>query len=141
VKFLVAVDGSENSVRAVSYAVEMVQHYPESHITLLYVDTLATVLSRKGAEFPSNFEDVRGQAVKQALVKAEKILLEKSIPFKTKVLEGFDIAETVSEYAKEKGFDQIILGTRGLGNLSGIVMGSVSHKILHLSPCPVTLVK
>jgi len=140
-KFLVAVDGSENSLRAVNYAAFMLEHFPESTVTIVYVDTLSAVLKKKGAEFPSNFDEVRNNAINKALGQAEKAFADRKLPCKVKILEGYDVAETISDYAKENKYNQIIVGTRGLGNIRGIVMGSVSHKLIHLAPCPVTLVK
>ena len=50
-------------------------------------------------------------------------------------------AEVICRYAKEKGCDQIFMGTRGLGSVSSLVLGSVATKVIHLSPVPVLLVK
>ena len=50
-------------------------------------------------------------------------------------------AEVICQYAKEKGCDQIFMGTRGLGSVSDLVLGSVATKVIHLSPVPVLLVK
>jgi nucleotide-binding universal stress UspA family protein len=50
-------------------------------------------------------------------------------------------AEVISQYAKEKGCDYIMMGTRGLGTVSNLVVGSVATKVIHLSPVPVLLVK
>ncbi|MCJ9712965.1 universal stress protein, partial [Bordetella hinzii] len=41
----------------------------------------------------------------------------------------------------EKQCDRIVMGTRGLGAVGGLVLGSVAQKVIHLSPVPVTLVK
>ena len=43
--------------------------------------------------------------------------------------------------AEKESADLIVLGSRGLGALSGLVMGSVSQKIVQLAPCPVLIVK
>ncbi|HEX9811647.1 MAG TPA: universal stress protein [Burkholderiales bacterium] len=46
-----------------------------------------------------------------------------------------------SQYAREKRCDQIYIGTRGLGPITGMLLGSVTTKVLHLSDVPVLLVK
>ena len=51
------------------------------------------------------------------------------------------IGETIAAYAKEQGCDHIIMGTRGLGAVTGMVLGSVATKVIHLANAPVTLVK
>ena len=43
--------------------------------------------------------------------------------------------------AKKEAADMIVLGSRGLGHIAGLVMGSVSHKVSHLSDCTCITVK
>ena len=45
------------------------------------------------------------------------------------------------EFAKRLGVDKIIMGTRGLGGLAGLLMGSVATDVIKNAPVPVTLVK
>ena len=52
-----------------------------------------------------------------------------------------DAAETIVSYAKDKGCHQIVMGTRGLGSVSNMIMGSVATKVIHLADIPVLLVK
>jgi nucleotide-binding universal stress UspA family protein len=51
------------------------------------------------------------------------------------------VGETIAAYAKEKHCSHIVMGTRGLGAVSGMVLGSVATKVIHLTDVPVTLVK
>ena len=48
---------------------------------------------------------------------------------------GGDPAPAILDHAREVGADMIVLGSRGLGDLKGLVMGSVSHKVACLAPC------
>ena len=50
-------------------------------------------------------------------------------------------AETVDRVAREVGAHQIVMGTRGLGNLGNLFLGSVATKVVRLTRVPVTLVK
>ncbi|MCP4330516.1 MAG: universal stress protein [Alphaproteobacteria bacterium] len=52
----------------------------------------------------------------------------------TVVAEG-DPAKCILETAKKEGADLIVLGSRGLGDLKGLLLGSVSHKVSHLADC------
>ena len=56
------------------------------------------------------------------------------------VLEG-DPAGAVVEEARRRGVDAIVMGSRGLGDLQGLLLGSVSHKVAHLAPCSCILVR
>ena len=51
------------------------------------------------------------------------------------------IATMIDHVAREEQVTQIIMGTRGLGTVSGLILGSVSTQVLHLADVPVTLVK
>ena len=46
-----------------------------------------------------------------------------------------DAGDRIVHHAKQRSADLIIMGSRGFGELKGLVMGSVSHKVFHLAPC------
>nr|WP_281430368.1 universal stress protein [Salinicola acroporae] len=46
-------------------------------------------------------------------------------------------AQTIVQQATDLGVDMIIMGSRGLSDLKSLVVGSVSHKVSHIAPCPV----
>ena len=50
------------------------------------------------------------------------------------------MARTIIDIAQEKGVDAIIVGKRGAGRVAGLLLGSVSQKLVSLSPVPVTVV-
>ena len=50
-------------------------------------------------------------------------------------------AEMLARYAREHGIDLVVLGTRGLGSVAGMLLGSVATKIVRESPAPVMLVR
>jgi nucleotide-binding universal stress UspA family protein len=52
-----------------------------------------------------------------------------------------DPARTIVDYAKRLGCDWIVMGTRGMGAIEELALGSVAHKVVHLASVPVTLVK
>jgi nucleotide-binding universal stress UspA family protein len=51
-----------------------------------------------------------------------------------------EIAHTVVEIANEKGASAIVIGKRGMGQVEGLLLGSVSQKLVSLAPVPVTVV-
>ncbi|MFW5872675.1 MAG: universal stress protein [bacterium] len=142
-KILLPVDGSENSIRAVKYAADIAKNIKESSFTLVYVDNLRSLVlniaGRAGDTY--NVESLLDEKMETALKEAENILSSNEIPFDKEYLEHDDPAEAICDYAEKNGFNQIIMGTRGYGNIQGIIMGSVSHKVLYLASCPVTFVK
>ena len=62
------------------------------------------------------------------------------IPQVGHLLDG-KIPDTIAQFADRQNMDEIIMGTRGLGMLGAMVLGSVSSRVLHLAHVPVTFVK
>lgn len=56
------------------------------------------------------------------------------------VVEG-DPSREIVNTAKAKGVDLIVMGSRGLGDLQGLLLGSVSHKVSHAAPCSCLVVR
>jgi nucleotide-binding universal stress UspA family protein len=83
------------------------------------------------------FHQDEGEA---ALAKARTVLDEAGVPYAAEVKIG-NIAETIVATARDNHCDQIVMGTRGLGSASGLWLGSVTRKTLHLANTPVTVVK
>ncbi|MBC8338609.1 MAG: universal stress protein [Rhodospirillales bacterium] len=63
-----------------------------------------------------------------------------AVPVETMILDG-DPAKSILDTAKEKDADLIVIGTRGLGSLKGLLMGSVSQKVTQLCECSCITVK
>lgn len=139
-RLLVPVDGSDNSLRAVDYLARTAGGYRESiEIHLLNVQH----------PLPGDIRMfIRGDQIKQhhqeegakALAPARARLDAAKLPYVSQVSVG-DVPEVIVQYAKEKRCDQICMGTRGLGHIAGMLLGSVTIKVIHLSHVPVLLVK
>jgi nucleotide-binding universal stress UspA family protein len=72
---------------------------------------------------------------------AEVLAQEHKAPeIKTQIEVG-DPASTILSVAKNQGIDLIVMGSRGLGNLKGLLLGSGSHKVSQLSQCTCVTVK
>lgn len=139
-KILLSTDGSDNAMRAASYTLNMVKNNPHLRVTVLNV--------RSGSDILVRYNPFDNQAISK-----EKCELSESIIKHTRALfenEGFVVrsdivfgepGQTISEYARDKGYDMIIMGTRGLSKLSGIILGSISHQVLRHSTVPVLFVK
>lgn len=53
---------------------------------------------------------------------------------------GYAAREIVND-AKEVGADVIVMGSRGRGDIAGLLLGSTAHKVIHLSDRPVLVVR
>lgn len=65
----------------------------------------------------------------------------KSVKDITATVVGGAAADAILETADAEGVDMIVMGSRGLGKLSQMLMGSVSHKVSHFSKCTCVTVK
>ena len=77
---------------------------------------------------------------KEASRSACALLDTAGIAYTLELAEG-EIAETLVQYAEREKCDMIVMGTRGMGTVMNLVLGSVTTKVIHLTNIPVTLVK
>lgn len=137
---LLPVDGSENSIRAVKRAIEISKEAGSAK--LLLVTAFPPIVSGNVKSFFST-EEIQSyyqEEGQKALAPAKALLDAEGVSYESEVLVG-PIAHTVADYAKKKQVDTIIMGTRGLGTVTGMLLGSVTTKVLSLVDIPVLLVK
>jgi nucleotide-binding universal stress UspA family protein len=75
----------------------------------------------------------------KALAPARKLLADSSVPHEEHIAIG-EPARTIVGDAAQKGCDQIVMGSRGLGYVADLLVGSTARKVLHLARLPVTIV-
>ncbi len=148
-KFLVAVDGSAYARKAADMAIDLAKA-SEAELLVLHVvpkEDLPEGLRHFAAveRIPINEETARyrlqrelGDEIANEAVKQAK---EGGVDRVTlRVVEGHPAHEIV-ETAKLENVDMVFLGSRGLSDMLGLMMGSVSHKVMHLAPCTCVAVK
>ncbi len=139
-RILVPVDGSPSSLAAVRFVVDtLAPAKPKLEIHLLNV---RPPLPAAAASFIDSgvVRDFHREEGEKDLAAARKLLDEAGLPYEASTTVG-DPAETIVAYAEQKGCAGIVMGTRGLGKVAGLLLGSVASKVLHLSKVPVTLTK
>jgi nucleotide-binding universal stress UspA family protein len=141
-KILVAVDGSDHSMHAVEYvaARRAARANPaDVEIHLLNVQTPLPSLAAQaaGGERVRQHHHEEGIA---ALARARASLDAQKVPYVFHIGVG-EPAEVIAAYAKDKGCGEIVMGCRGLGSVSGLLLGSVATKVVHMATVPVTLMK
>jgi nucleotide-binding universal stress UspA family protein len=80
------------------------------------------------------------EASERAMLSAKALLADAGVRFKGTLRVG-GAAEQILKAARETPCDAIVMGTRGLGALAGLLLGSVATKVVQLAKAPVTLVK
>ncbi|MEH7224913.1 universal stress protein [Bacillus sp. JJ1566] len=137
-RLLVPVDGSAHSIKAVQFALNQAVE-TNSEIILLNVQPSYNTPNVKRFVKQDQIQAYQIEESKFAFDKALAVTKNFSIPIETKLRIGDPGIEITTE-ARECKAVQIIMGYRGLGAIKGTILGSVSYKVLHEAPCPVTIV-
>lgn len=142
-RILVPVDGSEGALKALRVAVEM-QKLTKAELVLLTVfrhhSLLEASMSMVRPTEPENLDDVLRGYAREVAEEAKKFALENGADKPRAFVKPGQPARTIVRFAKEHEVDLIVLGSRGLGDLEGYLLGSVSHKVTSLATCPVMVV-
>ncbi len=139
-------DGSPSAQRALEYVMSIPRTGGKGALTVDLINVQDTAVGIPES-FARDAADVAEQLVKSAREAGTKLLAKPIATLKKhKLLDGStvlvgDPASIIAEYVEDNGCDAVIMGTRGLGPISGLVMGSVASKVIHLVKVPVTLVK
>jgi nucleotide-binding universal stress UspA family protein len=139
-KILIAVDGSLHSRRAVEEVLRLraAQGGPEIHLLNVQIP-----IESGHARMFVGHEDLQDYYREEglaALKEARAIMDAAGVPYTHHIAVGH-VAQTIAAYAKEKSFDQIVLGSHGRGALTHLLLGSVASDVLQIAEVPVTLVK
>lgn len=139
-RFLVPVDGSETSLRAVDQLLKKLQWYKEPvdiHVLNVQYPLHGDVSMFVGKDQIRDFHHDEGL---KALASTREKLDARGVKYVHHIAIG-DPAQVIAQYAREQKVDQVFMGTRGLGSVAGLIMGSVAAKVIHLCEVPVLLVK
>ncbi|MEA3501186.1 MAG: universal stress protein [Actinomycetota bacterium] len=143
---LVAVDGSSHSDRALDFAAEFAVKYDADLTVLNVVSYASTVPLALGAyaeleglyaESRSVLQEAGEKIVKSAAERARRLGVKKVMT----AVELGSPAQTICETAGTADADVVVMGRRGLGDFSGLFLGSVTHKVAHTADCTVITVK
>lgn len=152
---VVAYDGSEQALAAVKKAGEVVADVEDSKVHVVFVTT------HPNAQLPANFNtasfdpqqyllsvddimDLYNKTIEEETAKVKEGL-EGALDYlgdqaSIEVVPGYTPAADILAYAEKIGADLIVMGSRGLGAIRG-VLGSVSYAVLRESPIPVLVIK
>jgi nucleotide-binding universal stress UspA family protein len=134
---LVPVDGSANSLRALKLAAERFRDSP--HVQLLLLNVQPGMPASRHVK-PAMIKDHHNRMSEEALAPARELAARLGVVFDCYFRVG-EPAEVITNFARRTRCVEIIMGTRGLGRMRGLLLGSVTTKVIHLSHVPVTLVK
>jgi nucleotide-binding universal stress UspA family protein len=136
-KILNPVDGSDHSMRATEHAIELAK-LMNSEIVLLHChDKFPTILAE-----PSFQQAVNAiiKAADELVAPFIKKLEESGLKFDVRLLEG-NSGNRIPDVVSIEKIDMIVMGSRGVTDFVGLLIGSVAHQVIHKADCPVFITK
>ena len=137
-RILVPTDGSDRALKAARLAAVMAREAGAEVILLNAVPVPQSLVMVAGIG-QDIVEDYIEKLGRDALAGAEAVFREEGVGVETKVVVGA-ASEVIVEQARVLGADVVVMGKRGLGELHGILVGSVSDRVAHRLPVPLLLV-
>ena len=134
-KILVPMDGSKNSMRGLDEAIYLARQC-HAIITGLYVIPISNSTDSQ----ISNLEKYLLDNASKFMSKAKTRAAQNGIIFDDAIIHG-DEGPKIISYANNKSYDIIVIGSRGMGSIKEIFLGSTSNYVLHKSKIPVLIVK
>jgi nucleotide-binding universal stress UspA family protein len=148
-KFLVAVDGSDHGWRALELAADLAK-LSDAELIVLHVvpyEAISEALKQfaKAEGIQIEEESARfhaGRTLADAITSEAKTRTTKRglARVTTQTAEG-NAANEIVAIAKSEDVDMLFVGSRGRGEITGLLLGSVSHKVMNLAPCTCVIVK
>lgn len=140
-KLLVPVDNSENALRALRYAIRLAKQNSPVELVIVTAHEAAFDNPRTLAYQPKEkLEKMLQEHSEDMLRPAAEEAKAANVTFTSEILVG-SVPHVIVKRAEDLGCDGIVMGTRGMGAIGNLVMGSVATKVIHLTKLPVTLVK
>ncbi len=136
---LLAVDGSERAWKAAQLAAE-ITHCAPAPVTLRIVVAYDPIPAYLGEPNLQKAIDARMTDAESVLMQALKVIGEVPADVHTEILEG-PAADAILRVAETRGSDLIVMGSRGLGQMAGLLLGSQSQKVVNNARCPVLIVR
>jgi nucleotide-binding universal stress UspA family protein len=137
-KVLLAVDGSEHALHAARTAADLARtvNAKEFRIVVAY-DFIPPYLGEPNMQYAI---DARIEESNKIMEAAIKVVGDLPCEIHTEFLEASP-AEAIISVANTRHSDVIVIGSRGVGTLAGLLLGSTSQKIVAHAPCPVLIVR
>lgn len=140
-KILVAVDGSEASMDAADYAIEIARKY-DSELIALYV--ILSDITLFGPNLPPHIIEIRQQA-QQHLDRIKQKLSDHAYDDKihmgTEIISSTTTVGGIVNFAERENVDLIVIGTKGRSGFKKLLLGSVASGVVTYAHCPVIVVK
>ena len=142
---LVAVDGSKHSMRALEFATELAKKFDAAlSVVSIYrhysaLESTHSLVKSRNEIVPPDI--VLSQLAQDYVDEAVERARELGAAKVEGIVKRGQPSRTIVETAKEREADAIVMGSRGLGDIGAMLLGSVSHKVSSLAECTCITVK
>ncbi|MDC8452567.1 MAG: universal stress protein [Candidatus Nitrosotalea sp.] len=137
-KILVPLDGSKNSIRGLEEAIYLARQC-DAIITGLCVIPFYIPLT--GPKFLGPYRKHMKKQATDFMNEAKTLAAKHGIVFRGKIVKGDVMTDDINNFATSRGFDLIVIASRGFGQVKGWFLGSVTNALVHKSTVPVLVVK
>jgi len=135
-KILVPLDGSKNSIRALSNAIILAKQTGASITGLSVIQAFPTEMGLVRTVVGK----ILSKHYKQFMAIAKGMCTKKNVEF-LDFIEFGEEGRTIVSFAVKNNMDLIVIGSRGMGKLGELFLGSTSNYVMHLSKIPVLIIK
>lgn len=136
-RIVLALDGSNQSVKALKYAIGLAECFDSD---LIIVHAYAHTSDLRGKEGYEKRVAQRKSGGQKIMDDARAQYKNTGIAVEENLLEG-PAADAILAVANTRSADLVVMGTRGMGSLEGLLLGSVSTKMTREAPCTVMVVR
>ena len=138
-RIMVATDGSGGADRAVDVAAEIARALSGSLLIITVADSQAFEEAQQLVRTEGSVGDVVEALTTQTLKAAEARARHAGVSQIELRIGWGDVTRSLIDFAKDGPVDMIVVGRRGRGQLAGLLLGSVSQKLVSLAPCAVVV--
>ncbi|MCF6248006.1 MAG: universal stress protein [Desulfobacula sp.] len=136
-KILNPVDGSEHSIHSTKYAIKLAGVFDAKIVLLHCHERFPIVLAEP---YFQEAVDKINKASEKMIAPFVDMLEKSEVLFEVRILEGVP-GNKIPEVAKIEKVDLIVMGSRGVSDFAGLLLGSVAHQVLQKSEYPVFITK
>jgi len=140
---LVPLDGSENAYATLTYAANLAKKF-DSQINVLSVfrhhSHIESALSMVRPREPENLNDVLSAYAREVVSRGKTMLQDQGVQNVKGFVKMGSPSKKILEFAKKHVIDLIVISSTGQGDLTGYLLGGVSHKVTGLAKCPVMVI-
>jgi nucleotide-binding universal stress UspA family protein len=138
---MVATDGSSGANRAVDVAADLAKAIAGDLLIVTVAGNISGEEARQLARAERSSIGDALEAMTAQILRASEVRARDHGVSRIELRTSWgDVAQSLIEIAADSSVDMIVLGRRGRGQLAGLLLGSVSQKVVSLAPCPVIVV-